>query len=158
MSDDNDNSSLESLLRSTPLREPSEHLDARVDAVFATYRFRSAERGRAPFLRLAVAAALLIAVGIGIRMSIPNGNRPVAVTQANAAPTTVSAQLHPIRIERDTTTIYDDGVIAGADDSAYQQYRRRTVREIWYIDPSTHAKVVVTIPTEQVMIQKMETF
>lgn len=157
MSDDHENSSLESILRGMPLRGPSEHLDARVDAVFASYRFRPAWRGGAPFLRLALAAGLLIAVGISIRMGIPDRHPPVAVTVPNP-PTAASAQLHPIRIERDSTALFDDGVIAGADNSAYQQYRRRTVRDIWYIDPATHAKVVVTIPTEQVMIQKMETF
>ena len=139
--------SLESLLRSVPLREPDSDLDARVNATLASYRLRQPRRFQ--FYRMAIAAGILIALGIGVRLSLPKAH-PVAVV--------TPAKPNPIRLERDTSTVYDDGMIAGTGDTAYQKLRRRTVREIWYIDPATHAEVLMTIPSEQVIIQKVEAF
>jgi hypothetical protein len=153
----NDDSSLESLLRATPLREPSERMDVRVEAVFANHRAHAARRSlrlsldRISRHRPAIAAGILIAIGIGFRLSLPKPKPPVAIV-----PETVAS--HPFQIEQDTSTLYNDGMIAGTDDGAYLQIRRRTVREIWYEDPSTHAKLQVTIPTEQVVIQKVEAY
>jgi hypothetical protein len=93
---------------------------------------------------------LLIAGGVGIRLSLPKAHPPVALVPTKTP--------EPIRIERDTSTLYDDGVIAGSDDSAYQKFRRRTVREIWYIDPVTHARVQMTVPSEQIVIEKVDAF
>jgi hypothetical protein len=140
--------SLESLLRSPPLREPGTDLDARVHATLASFALQRTRRIR--LHRMALAAGLLIAAGVGIRLSLPKVHPPVAQVPTK--------QPEPIRIERDTSTVYDDGVIAGADDSAYEKFRRRTVREIWYIDPATHAQVRMTIPTEQIVIQKLDAF
>jgi hypothetical protein len=144
---DDQDSSLESTLRSLPLREPSLRLDARIDATLKEFRARRSRRLRLyPF---AIAASLLIAIGIGFKMTRPK-TPPITAEVATAAT--------PIQIERDTSTVYDDGVIASTDDAAYQQYRRRTVREIWYVDPKTHAQSRVVIPTEQVFIQKVDAY
>jgi hypothetical protein len=140
--------SLESLLRSPPLREPSPDLDARVNATLASFALRQTRPIR--FYRMALAAGLLIAIGVGVRLSLPKPLPPVAMLPTKTP--------EPIRIERDTSTLYDDGVIAGSDDAAYQKFRRRTVREIWYIDPVTHARVQMTIPSEQIVIEKMDAF
>ena len=82
---------------------------------------------------------------------MPHHPQPVA-----GVPVTESTFSHPIHFEQETSTVIDDGVIAGSDDAAYQQYRRRTVREIYYEDPKTHAKLQVTIPAEQVVIQRVD--
>jgi len=140
--------SLESLLRSPPLHEPSADLDARVNATLAGSALRQARRVR--LHRMAMAAGFLIAAAIGIRLSLPKSHPPVAMVPMKSP--------EPIRIERDTSTLYDDGMIAGSDDSTYQKFRRRTVREIWYIDPVTHARVQMTIPSEQIVIEKVDAF
>jgi hypothetical protein len=140
--------SLESLLRSLPLREPGEQLDARVAAALAQARFRHARRFR--FYPMALAAGLLIALGIGIHLATFKKSPPPVVASI--------PQPGPIQIERDTSTLYDEGIIADSDDAAYQKFRRRTVREIWYINPATHARALMTIPTEQIVIQKVDSF
>lgn len=147
--DTNDqDSSLESLLRGLPLREPTLGLDARNNSEFA--RLRSQKLRRLRLHRIAIAAGILIAIGLGIRLSLTKKAPPIASIAAPVA--------NPIQIERDTSTVYDDGVVATTDDSAYQQFRRRTVREIWYVDPNTHAQLQVVIPTEQVLIQKVDAY
>jgi hypothetical protein len=93
---------------------------------------------------------LFIAAGVGIRLSLPKSHPPLADVLTKTP--------EPIRIERDTSTLYDEGVIAGSDDAAYQTFRRRNLREIWYIDPVTHAKVEMTIPSEQIFIEKVDAF
>jgi hypothetical protein len=148
MNPDDQDPSLESLLRGLPLREPTLGLDARVNAEFATLRQRQTSRLR--LHRFAIAAGILIAVGIGVRLAQPKKPEPAVSLGAPPA--------QPIQIERDTSTVYDDGVVAATDDAAYQQYRQRTVREIWYVDPNTHAQLQVVIPTEQVLIQKVDAY
>ena len=145
MNPDDQDSSLESMLRSLPLREPTLGLDARVDATFK--QFNSRRRVRAyPF---AIAACLLIAIGVGFK---------ILKSKSPAISTEVATVSNPIQIERETSTVIDDGVISGTDEAAYQQFRKRTVREIWYVDPKTHAQSRVVIPTEQVFIQKVDAY
>jgi hypothetical protein len=146
MNPDDQNASLESLLRSTPLREPGFGLDARVNDVF-----RSKQSHRLTIHRFAIAAGVLAAIGIGIRLSLPK-HQPQQIANV-VAPTE-----HPVQIERDTFTVYDDGIVATTDNAAYQQIRRRTVREIWYVDSATHAQLQMTIPTEQILIQKVDAY
>jgi len=145
---DDQDTSLESLLRSTPLREPSLNLDARVNATFA--KMRSQQPRRLRLYRMAIAAGVLVAIGIGIRLSLPMKTMPIASVVVPSA--------HPIQIERDTSMVYDDGVVATADDAAYQQFRRRTTREIWYIDHKAHSSLQVVIPVEQILLQKVDSF
>jgi hypothetical protein len=157
---DRDDASLESMLRTAKLREPGEGMDARVEGVFANYGacttrppYRMSLH-RIGFHRLAIAAGILLAIGIGVRLSIPKPPPTVAVKPVDSKPL---AESHPIQFETDTATVIDDGVVA-TEDGVYQQYRRRVVREIFYEDPATHAKLQVTIPTEQLVIQKVESY
>ncbi len=143
-----EDSQLESLLLSLPLRQPGAGFDARMDAALSVASDSQARRLWI-FHPLSIAAGLLLAAGIGIRLSLP---RPVPVAQI-AAPAA-----HPIRVERDSSTVYDDGIIADTGDAAYQQFRRRTVWEIWVVDPATHATVEATIPTEQIVIEKVDAY
>jgi hypothetical protein len=145
MTPDNQDSSLESLLRGLPLREPTLGLDARVGAAFKQFNHRR----RVRLYPFAIAACLLIAIGFGFKMM---------KTKSPPINTEVATVTHPIQIERETSTVIDDGIIASTDDAAYQQYRRRTVREIWTVDPKTHAQSRVVIPTEQVFIQKVDAY
>src|ERR1039458_5805939 len=117
MNSDDQDSSLESLLTSLPLREPTLGMDIRVNEEFA--RLRLQQPRRLWLYRVAIAAGVLLAIGIGIRLSLPIKSRPIA--------SVVVGQTHPIQIERDTSTVYDDGVVATTGDAAYQQFRRRTV-------------------------------
>jgi hypothetical protein len=98
---------------------------------------------------MALAASVLIAIGIGVHIATKKAP-PVAVIDPPKA--------NPIQMERDTSTLIDDGIIASTGDAAYQQYRRRTIREIWYINPSTHAEMLVTIPSDEIFIQKVEAY
>jgi hypothetical protein len=148
MDPDDQDASLESLLRGLPLREPTLGMDARVSSELA--KLRSQQPRRLRLHRIAIAAGVSIAVGIGIRLSLPKKVTPIASISVTVA--------NPIQIERDTSTMVDDGVIAATDDAAYQQFRRRTVREIWYVDPKSHAQLRVVIPTDQVLIQKVDAF
>jgi len=148
MNPDDQNSSLESLLRSLPLREPSLGLDGRVNDEFA--RLRTRQTRRLGLHHIAIAAGVLMAIGIGVRLSLPKKAPSIARIAAPIA--------NPIQIERDTATMYDDGVVATTDDAAYRQFRRRTVREIWYVDPNTHASLQVVIPSEQVLVQKVDAY
>jgi hypothetical protein len=148
MNFDDQDASLESLLAGVPLREPSLNLDARVNATFA--KMRSQQPRRLRLHHMAIAAGILLAVGIGVRLSLPRKSLPVASTA-----TPIS---HPAQIERDTSTLFDDGVVASTGEAAYQQFRRRTVREIWFVDPKNHSSLQVVIPTDQVLIQKVDAF
>ncbi len=148
-----DDQSLEAMLRSLKLREPGGRMDSRVDAVFANHRAYAPRRltlHRIGWHRMAIAAGILLAIGIGVRLSLPHRQPTVA--------TVATPPSHPIEIETDTSTVIDDGVVARTHDAVYEQYRHRTVREIWYEDPGTHAKWQVTIPTELVVIQKVEAY
>ena len=146
MNFDDPDRSLESQLRGIPLREPDASLDDRLNTVFAQHRFHQPRW--TTFARLAIAACLLIGVGFALIASLHRPAPPIAASVPKPG---------QIRMERDTSTLYDEGVIVRNDDT-YQQYRRRTVREIFFIDPATHAHLQVTIPTEQVLIQKLEAF
>jgi hypothetical protein len=144
---ENPEASLESLLRSAPLRGPSDALDTRVNATFAQYRFKQPRRFQ--IYKMALAAGLLIALGIGVHIATKKAP-PVAVVDP--------PKVNPIQMERDTSTVIDEGIIASTGDAAYQQFRRRTVREIWYINPGTHAEMLVTIPSDEIFIQKVEAY
>jgi hypothetical protein len=137
---------LESELRGLPLREPGRALDVRVNRVFARQRFRRPQW--TVFARLAMAACLLLGVGYGLINIAHRPTPPVKFSMTKP---------RPIRLERDTSTLYDEVVIVRNDD-AYQQYRRRTIREIWYVDPATHSQIEMTIPVDQIFIRKMEAF
>jgi hypothetical protein len=160
---DDGDQAVESLLRSAQVRKPSLQLDARVNAVFAEHRHSVSRRPAmtSPAFygsrRLAIAAGLVIAIWIGARLAWPPKIKPLAIR-----PTTESSVLHPvlhpIEFEQDTSTVYDDGIIDTAGGSAFRQYRRRTVRQIWYEDPQTHARLQMIVPTEQVVIEKVESF
>jgi hypothetical protein len=138
---DDPDRSLESLVRSVPLREPGDDLEARVRAAFHQSR-----RSRFGFYPIALAASVLLALAIGVRLALPKPH-----------PGEIAA-VQPIQIERVTSTVYDDGVIASTDDAAYRQLHRRTVREIWTIDPKSHSRSVVAVPAEQILIQKVDAF
>jgi hypothetical protein len=150
MSQDEQNISLESQLRGIPLREPTLSLDARVNDLFAKSRARQSRR--LTIHRFAIAAGVLIAIGIGLQLSLPKHQSP------QIAKVVVPHVDHAVQIERDTSTVYDDGIVATTGEAAYQQIRRRTVREIWYVDPATHAQLQMTIPTEQILIQKVDAY
>jgi hypothetical protein len=152
MNADDHDPPMESLLRGTPLREPSDALDARLDLAFAQHRSRQPRR---IWLRpLALAAGVLIAAGIGLLVSRPK----LPKTDVQPPSVALKPSPDPIRLERDISTLYDDGIVASTDDAAYEQFRRRTVREIWYVDPTTNARTKMTVPTEELLIEKVDAF
>ena len=134
-----DDDDLEHLLRGLPLRRPPAALDGRVAT--AVRPRRSVGRW------VAVAAALLFAVGLTWRWATPRSAVPVAT------PTAV------VSIERVTSHTVDDGVVRVDGDVPYRQVREQTVREVWWADPATGARLWARVPAaERVTVEPAETF
>ncbi len=129
---------LEQLLAALPLRRPTGALDARIAASFARPRWWRPARWAA-----AVAAAAVVAVAVVHR-------RP----RQMAAPVAVS----PVVVERDLSRTFDDGVVTVTDHVPYRRVRRETVRQIWWADPATGARLWAELPVDRVSVEPAETF
>jgi hypothetical protein len=134
---------LESLLRRPLLRKPTSQLDAQLQTCFTANR-----RNYRPF---ALAAAILLCVGIAIWSDIHHQTAPMK-TAMQPPPQQI------IQVEKVSSQIFDDGIVAVADNVPYQQLRRRTVRNVVLIDPQTHSRLQLIVPTDQVIITKAETY
>jgi hypothetical protein len=132
---------LESLLRGLPLRPPPAGLD---DRIAASVR----RRPRHPARWAAAAAVLLAAVGVLHR----GGNRP-SVPAAIVRPV-----VSPVLVERETSQTFDDGVVSVTGQTPYRRLRERTLREVWWTDPTTGARLWARLPSERVAAVPAETF
>jgi hypothetical protein len=137
-----DHDDLERRLRGLPLRPPTEALDGRISAGLS-------DRRRRPVLRWAAAAAVLVAAGVVLRTTGPRRHAPLAGVGAGAS---------PVSVEREVSRTIDDGVVTVAGHVPYRQLRHETVREIWWTDPATGARLWAQLPDEHVSVEPVETF
>ena len=132
---------LEALLRGLPLRPPPAGLD---DRIAASVR----RRPRHPARWVAAAAVLLAAVGV--------------LHRTGHGPTTPSASVRPVSspvlVERETSQTFDDGVVSVTGQAPYRRLRERTLREVWWTDPATGARLWARLPSERVAAVPAETF
>jgi hypothetical protein len=154
--DNSDDPAFESMLRATLLRAPSSHLDARVESLFATGE--TDQRRRLWLMPLAIAAGLAIVLAPAIWFTHRTGPPPVAQRIIPASHPIELSSTKPVRIELDTSQVFDDGLVTDSENTPYQQTRCRTVRHIWFVDPQSHSRLLVRVPTEQIFIQKVEAF
>ena len=132
---------LERLLRGLPLRPPTAALDHRVAAAVRRRAWHPA--------RWAAAAAVLVVAGGTLRLM--NRARPTPV-----APVAVASS--PVSVEREVSRTIDDGVVAVDGRVPYRQLRHQTVREVWWTDPTTGARLWAQLPSERVTVEPAETF
>lgn len=143
---------LEQLLGDVPLRRPTLAMDRRVGEALAP---KPAKWGR-----LAIAAVLLLAVGAAISTRQLRLRPPAAVPAiaGTSPPATAVALASPVRVDRAVSTEVSDGVVTVTDNVPYERVRRTTVRETWYVDPRTGARVRVEVPTEEVVLRPAEVY
>jgi hypothetical protein len=130
---------LEAMLRRLPLRAAPATLDGRIRGTLSRRPWHPA--------RWAVAAAVLVAIGAWLRP------RPAVTPMAVVVPVE-----HPVSVERETSQTVDDGVVAVEGHVPYRRVRQRTVRETWWTDPATGARLWAELQSEQVSVEPAETF
>ena len=80
---------------------------------------------------------------------------PSSVPPTPVAPT----PQRPVRIERTLAGGFSsDGVVGVAGDAPLHRYRRRSVRQVWIVDPATGKRLAVTLPRDEVVLVRVEPF
>ena len=145
---------IETLLRRMPLRHPPPAMDERVAAVL-----RPSGRTSPAWRWGALAAGLVLAGGItaGLlwhRKLPPNEPQqtPSAVVVGSAMPSA------PVSASRTVSHIVNDGVIGSWDDAPLQRIRRISVRQLVVIDPATGQRLNISVPQEEIVVMRRETF
>ncbi len=133
---------LEQLLRGLPLRLPTAAMDDRISSALSGRRFHPARWA-------AAAAAVLVATGVAYQTISRTRPTPVARVVPVAS---------PVSVEREVSRTIDDGVVAVTGRVPYRQLRQQTVREIWWTDPATGARLWAQLPDERVTVVPAETF
>ena len=136
---------LERILRGLPLRVASATLDDRI-----------ADSVRRPAwhpARWAIAAAVLLATVGTLRLTVRRASPPIARAEPPA-----TSPVQPVSVERETSQTFDDGVVIVAGRVPYRQLRQQTLREIWWTDPGTGARLWAQLPSEHVTVVPGETF
>lgn len=132
---------LERLLAGLPLRAPSAALDRRITD-------GAAHRPR-PALRWALAATVALAAGVAI--AVPAFRR-------GPAPIARVAPASPVAVEREVSQTIDEGAVTVVGHVPYRRVRQQTVREIWWADPATGARMWAQLPTEHITVEPAEVF
>ena len=139
MTDDLDE--IEARLAALPLRRPPAGLDGRIAGAL--------NGRRRPWGRWAIAGTVAAAAAVlvirGARSPTPN-------------PDPGPPRASPVWVERDVSQTVDDGVIVVNNRVPYRQVRQRTVRQIWWADPATGARLWAEVPTERVAVEPAGTF
>ena len=135
---------LERQLTGMPLRRPSAGLDARVASGLPGRR-----QGH---WRLWVVAGTAAAAAVAVLVIDGNPRRepsrgPIASPRPSA-----------VWVERDVSRTVDDGVIGVADRIPYRRVHRQTVRQIWWADPATGARLWAELPSDRMAVEPAETF
>ena len=139
MTDDSDQ--LERLLGGLSLRRPGTTLDGRIAASAARRSFQPA--------RWAMAAGVLVAAGVAWHL----GSRPAVVRPA------VASVASPVSAERVVSRTVDDGeIVVVAGRGPCRRVREQTVRDVWWVDPATGARLYARLPSERVTVEPAETF
>jgi hypothetical protein len=66
--------------------------------------------------------------------------------------------LTPIGLQQTFDHVQDDGVVIVDGKAAYQRIRRQAVRRIVVVDPATGEHVTVSIPTQELLVRRVEPF
>jgi len=72
-------------------------------------------------------------------------------------PTPVISVAHPLRIERDASSLADRGIVGFAGSVPLHGYGLHSVRQVWYVD-SSGKRLCVTVPTERLVLVPVHPF
>jgi hypothetical protein len=154
---------LEAVLRQAPLRQPSSGLDARVARSLAR---RATSRAARP---LWMGMAALLAVGVGLwPMLALRGEKP----RPRSTPSTEShwsvvpiplagrpgAAAVPLFIQQTRCRVCEAGTLNFADGNPVRFYRKRSIRNIWIINPDNGQRTAITIPTDELLARPIQPF
>lgn len=64
----------------------------------------------------------------------------------------------PVGLQQTFERVANDGVVLVEGSSAYQRYRRDAVRRIVVVDPETGRSVTVSVPTQEIVVRRVESF
>jgi multidrug efflux pump subunit AcrA (membrane-fusion protein) len=70
----------------------------------------------------------------------------------------MSVPRSPIGLQQTFDRVDDDGVVLVKDGAAYRRMRRQAVRQIVVVDPRTGEQSVVSIPTRELYVRRVEPF
>ena len=161
---------VEQLLRGMPLRRPGAPLDARMHALLGR---RTASRARLAWL--GAAAVITIATGVaplawqairaGGKPHVAEVGRPAVSDggHSTTAPLTRAMYAAPralpaLRVERSVDRVTDEGIVGRIGDTPLQRYRRRSVQQVWMVDPQQGTRVAATVPRDEVVVVRVRPF
>jgi len=161
--DDPELGEIERLLSDLPLREPSGTLDRRVRRMVRASSLLEKAR------LIGLGAAAMLALGLGIQPLLPHrGTSPTPAPDRSIKPAPIkllttgekkSAQPdRPLMVRYTNSHVADDGIVGFVGSTPLQRLRRHSVQQVWLIDPKTGAHVAVTVPRDEVVVRKVQTF
>lgn len=140
---------VEQWLAEQPLRQPSDRLDRRIDAVLAAARRRPVLARIGPWLTVAGSVAALIALALLIRYN-PPGNGTTASPQPG--PVAAAENDAPMEIEQRWDSLEPGRIMLTEDHLAVQPVRYRSVRQTRWVDPQDNVEYELTVPQERVLL------
>jgi hypothetical protein len=153
---------IERLLIDLPLREPSPMLDRRVRRMVRAGAWLEKAR------LIGLGAAAMLALGLGVQPLLPHrtpsapvapgGTQPKPIKLLTTAEKTSSQPDHPLLVRYTNSHVSDDGIVGFVGSTPLQRLRRHSVQQLWLIDPKTGARVAVTVPRDEVVVRKVQTF
>jgi len=163
--DDPELREIEHLLRRLPVQEPSMMLDRRIESLaWRTGRvdaLRYVGLGAAAMLALVIGAAPLFRRQLPNVVTIDTKPAPKHINREGAKPPVPNKSpnlLSSLVLEHTSSRVTDDGVVAVVDGTPVRRYRKRSVQQVWMVDPKTGSPVSVTIPRDQVVLRKIEAY
>ncbi len=69
-----------------------------------------------------------------------------------------SVSSSPVGLQQTFDRVQDDGVVLVDGKAAYQRLRRQAVRRIVVVDPETGEHVTVSIPTQELLVRRLQPF
>jgi hypothetical protein len=143
---------LENLLRTMPLRRPSDEMDRRVLA-----RPKRVAWGLALAGGLAVAAAVVLVMPALLQPDRTSAPAPAKLAVGVQATAPAGEVLAPWRFEQRYSSIQYEG-LRQSDDQPWRQYRQQDVRVIRVMDPQTGDLAQMVVPVERVVLVSAEPY
>jgi hypothetical protein len=77
---------------------------------------------------------------------------------AKEAEERAAAARTPIGLQQTFQQVQDEGIVLETDGTAYRRLHRQAVRQIVVVDPETGERAVVSIPTRELVMKRVEPF
>lgn len=161
--DDLEFAEVERMLGALPLRQPPAKLDERI-------RHMTRPVSRLEKVRwIGVGAAAMLALTLGAAPFLPRRHpapsalppsiqpdRPIPLLQDRG--NSQSREERPLLVRHTTSQVANDGIVGFVGDTPVQRQRKKSVQQMWLIDPTTGARIAVTVPREEVIVRRVQTF